>query len=330
VRRALITGGTGFLGRHLVAHLRRTEPMTRLRLLCRASTPNGHDPAVEVVRGDVTDPASVLRAMDGVDQVYHVAGLLSGLPSDRRAIFAVHVEGARNICAAAARHRPERLVFVSTSGTIAISRRPALHDEGAAYPYTLVSRWPYYVSKIFAEKLVIAATAEHGLPTVVVNPTLVLGPAGGPASTNAMIAPFLDSRLQFVPRGGLSFVDVRDVAAILPAAAVRGQTGQRYLLSSANCSFRELVRRLDVVSGRPARCLPSVPTPLLLDAARLLRLLPRVAQRVPVSGASLEIATHYWYADASKARAELGFAPRDPSETLAAAVRDLQLAGLGR
>ena len=330
MRRVLITGGTGFLGRHLVAHLRRTEPRTRLRLLCRSSLPEKLDPGVEVVRGDVTDPASVLRAMEGVDQVYHAAGLLSGRTADRRAIFAVHVEGARNVCAAAARHRPEQLVFVSTSGTIAVSRRPTLHDEGAEYPYSLVSRWPYYLSKIFAEKLALSATAEHGLPTVIVNPSLVLGPDGGQASTNAVIASFLDARLPFVPRGGVSFVDVRDVAAVLPTAAVRGRAGQRYLLSSANCTFRELARRLDVVRDRPARCLPSAPTPLLLDAARLLRLVPRVGQVFQVSGASLELATHYWYADASKARGELGFRPRDPSETLAAAVHDLQLSGLDR
>jgi len=324
VKRVLVTGGTGFLGRHLVAHLRRTEPETRLRLLRRASNPPGHDGAVEVVRGDVTDAASVCRAMDGVDQVYHLAGLVSRRPSDRAALFASHVEGARNICAAAVRHRPERLMVVSTSGTIAVSRRPVLHDERAAYPYTLVSRWPYYLSKIFAEKLALQATAEHGLPIVVVNPTLVLGPCGGPASTNAMIAPFLDARLPFVPRGGSSFVDVRDVAAMLPVAATRGRVGQRYLLTAANVSFRELASRLAALDGRPARCLPVLPTALVRDAARVLKLLPPVAQRVLFDPAGLEMSTCFWYADGSKARTELGFVPRDPSETLAAAIRDLQ------
>jgi dihydroflavonol-4-reductase len=330
VKRVLITGGTGFLGRHLVAHLRQTEPETRLRLLCRASTPAAHDPAIEVVRGDVTDLASVLRAMAGVDQVYHLAGRVSRRPSDRQALFATHVAGARSICAAAARHRPERLVFVSTSGTMAVSRRPTGHDEGAAYPYGLVSRWPYYLSKIFAEKLAMHATVEHGLPTVVVNPTLLLGPCGGPSSTNAVIAPFLHARLPFVPRGGLSFVDVRDVAAILPVAAVRGRPGSRYLLTAANVSFGDLAHRLADLDGRPARCLPVLPTPLVRDAARLLKLLPLAAQRVLFDPVGLEMSTCFWYADASKARAGLGFAPRDPSETLAAAILDLRHAGAAR
>ena len=329
MKRVLITGGTGFLGRHLVAHLRQREPRTHVRLLCRSSRPEKLDPNVEVVRGDVTDAASVLRAMDGVDQVYHLAGLISQRPADRRAIFAVHVEGARNVVAAAAHHRPERLVFVSTSGTIAVSRQPVPHDEEATYPYALVSRWPYYLSKIFAEKLALHATAEHGLPTVVVNPTLVLGPCGGPTSTNAVIAPFLGTRLPFVSRGGSSFVDVRDVAAILPVAAVRGRAGQRYLLTAANSSLREFARQIDTLLGRSPRRLPVAPTPLLQDAARLLHLAPRLGQPFQVSGASLETATVYWYADASKARAELGWSPRDPSETLMAAVCDLRRAGLG-
>jgi dihydroflavonol-4-reductase len=327
VKQALITGGAGFLGRHLVAHLRRTEPRTHLRLLCRSSVPDDDDPAIEIVRGDVTDPASVTRAMDGVDQVYHLAGRVTRGRSGQHDPFALHIEGARNVCAAAVRHRPAQLVVVSTSGTIAVSRRPALHDEGAAYPYALVSQWPYYLSKIFAEKLVVSATAEHELPTVIVNPTLLLGPCGGPASTNAVIAPFLDARLPFVPRGGASFVDVRDVAAVLPTAAARGRPGQRYLVTAANLSLREFARQIDLVRGRPAARRYSVPTPLLRDAARLLRVVPRVGQSLEVNDGSLEMATHYWYADASKARAELGFAPRDPSETLAAAVRDLTCAG---
>lgn len=326
MKRALITGGTGFLGRHLVAHLRKTEPETRLRLLCRVSAPAGHDDAIEIVRGDVTDGTSVLRAMDGVDVVYHLAGRVSQRPPDRRALFTIHVEGARNICAAAARCRPEKLVFVSTSGTMAVSRRPTVHDERAAYPYDLVSRWPYYVSKIFAEKLALSATAEHGLPTVIVNPTLVVGPDGGPASTNAMLVPFLGRGLPAVPRGGVSLVDVRDVAAALPAAALRGRTGERYLLTAANYTLRELAD----LAGTPGRYLPSLPTPLVRDGARLLGLLPYAAQRALFDARSIEMATYFWYADASKARTELGFVPRDPAETLEAAVRDLLHPALDR
>jgi dihydroflavonol-4-reductase len=330
VKRVLVTGGTGFLGRHLVDHLRRTEPMTQLRLLCRASTPAGCDPAVEIVRGDVADPDSVLRAMDGVNEVYHLAGRVSRLPADRHALLRTHVEGARSICGAAVRCRPARLVVVSTSGVVAVSRRPTVQDEWAEYPYELVSRWPYYSSKLFAEKLVLSATAEYGLPTVVVNPTLVLGPDGGPDSTNAILAPLVTGRLPAAPRGGLSFVDVRDVAAILPVAGRLGRVGHRYLLTAANCTFRDLAGRISVLTGRPAPRLPPLPTTLALDVARLLRTLPGLAQRLPLDDAAIQMSALFWYADASKARAELGWAPRPPAETLAAAVSDLQPSELSR
>jgi dihydroflavonol-4-reductase len=323
MKRVLITGGTGFLGRHLVAHLRQTQPATRLRLLCRASFPTGHDASIEVVRGDVTDPTSVLQAMEGVDEVYHLAGRVSRLSSDRRALVTLHVEGARNVCAAAARCRPEKLVVVSTSGTMAVSRRPTVHDERAAYPYELLNRWPYYLSKLFAEKLILSATAEHGLPTVVVSPSLIVGPDGGPGSTNMLLAPLLERRLPVVPRGGLSLVDVRDVAAALPAAALRGRVGQLYLLTAANVSFRELAGRLAELTGQPARCQRLLPAPLALDIAGLLRLVPAAGPRFPFDAEALEMSAYFWYADASKARDELGFAPRDPSETLIAAVHDI-------
>jgi dihydroflavonol-4-reductase len=144
------------------------------------------------------------------------------------------------------------------------------------------------------------------------------------------IAPLLDAHLPFVPQGGLSLVDVRDVAAILPVAAVRGRAGSRYLLTAANVSFRDLASRLAVLAGRPARGLPVLPTPLVRDVARALGLLPFAAQRALFDPAGLEMSTCFWYADASKARTELGFAPRDPSETLTAAVLDLQDAGVAR
>jgi hypothetical protein len=212
-------------------------------------------------------------------------------------------------------------------GTIGLLASYALHYVGTPDAQVAISA-DYF--GLFAEKLALSATAEHGLPTVIVNPTLVIGPNGGPASTNAILTPFLGRRLPALPRGGASIVDVRDVAAALPAAALRGRVGQRYLLTAANWSFRELTGRLAKLTGRPAPRLPSVPAPLTQDIARLLRLLPDAAQRVPFDAWALEMWAHFWYADASKARAELGFAPRDPSETLAAAGRDLLVSDPGR
>jgi dihydroflavonol-4-reductase len=242
----------------------------------------------------------------------------------------VHIEGSRNVCAAAARVRPERIVIVSSSGTVAVSRRPVLLDERAPYPYELVSRWPYYLSKLFAEKLALSATAEHGLPTVLVNPSVLLGPGGGRSSTNAVLAPFLDRRLPIVPRGGLSFVDVRDVAAVLPVAATRGRIGDRYLLAAANWSFRDLAAQLDLLKGERVRHRSAPPTLLIQDIARLARLLPGVEDRFQLDQQALDMAAHFWYADASKARAELGFVPRDPAETLSSAMLDLWRSGPNR
>ena len=314
--RVLVTGGSGFIGRHLVAQLRAAEPDWQVRLLSRRPLPDAAS-GVEVELGDVTEPADVERAMAGVDLVYHLAGRVSRDPADAAELFRLHVEGTRSVCAAAQRHRPRRLVLVSTSGTVAVSRAPRVHDERSGYQVELLGRWPYYASKLFAEKLALNAATRFELPLVILNPSLVLGPGGGPESSNRDIALFLSGRVRAVPRGGLSFVDVRDVAAALVAAARAGRPGQRYLLGGANWTFRELAACLARLSGVPAPRFRAPATPLALAGARALRPLLRLAGTTfEPDDVSIELSAHFWYLDASKARAELDFRPRDPVETL--------------
>ena len=252
------------------------EPETRLRLLCRSSVPAAHDPAIEVVRGDVADAASVLRAMDGVDQVYHLAGPFPvagpiGKPSSQRTSRG---PGMSALPPHAIDRAPGVRLDVWHHRRLAL---PDVHDEGAAYPYTLVSRWPYYLSKIFGEKLALHATAEHGLPTVVVNPTLVLGPCGGrPQRTGDRAIAGRPSPVCL--RGGLSFVDVRDMAAILPVAADPGAGRIALPADRRECELPRPGESAGRARRRPARGLPVLPTPLVRDVARALGLLPFAAR----------------------------------------------------
>jgi len=323
----LVTGGTGFIGRHLVARLRAAEPAADVRLLSRRPLAAA-EPGIELV-GDVTEPADVDRAMAGASVVYHLAGRVSRNPADAAQLYRLHVEGTRNVCWAARVHRPSRLVVVSTSGILAVSEIPTVHDEGSGYKVELVGRWPYYASKLFAEKLALDAAARFDLPLVVVNPSLVLGPGGGPESTNRDVALFLAGRIPVIPRGGLSFVDVRDLATALVAAARVGRPGERYLLGAANWTFRELAGWLSRLSGAPVPRLHAPSTPLVLAGTRVLRPLLGLAGRAfEPDDVSIDLSAHFWYVDASKARAELGFRPRDPVETLRDTTNDLRRSDL--
>ncbi|MGZ6125479.1 MAG: NAD-dependent epimerase/dehydratase family protein, partial [Myxococcales bacterium] len=144
----LVTGATGFLGSTLLPLLRGAGH--EVRALLRSGAPI---PGVEVVKGDVRDPDAVRRALDGVEGLYHLAGLVSRDPADARRMYELHVDGTRNLMSAAARAKLERIVLASSSGTIGVSRVRRVATEEDDYPIEAVGRWPYYLSKIYEEKI---------------------------------------------------------------------------------------------------------------------------------------------------------------------------------
>jgi len=312
----LVTGATGFIGKHLVEQLRLAEADSRLRILCRGASPWDNHSRAEVVRGDVTSREDLMRAAEGVNEIYHLAGLVSRNPKKKWLLYQTHVEGTRNVCEAARQHGVQKIVHVSSSGTIAVSRGPTVHDEHSGYKHDIVGAWPYYLSKIFAGKLALTYWAQQQLPVVVVNPSLLLGPGDDRKSSTYDVALFLRGQILAVPRGGLNFVDVRDAAGGLIGAMRNGRPGERYLLGGVNWSFRDFVEHLSKVSGVRA---PALQPPLgfSLASARLLRrLMPLVGKSFPVDDESIKMSALFWYCDSTKARKETGLQTRHPVETL--------------
>src|SRR3989441_1111408 len=327
----LVTGATGFLGKHLVEQLKASldsesgvSSQGRLRILCRGASLWDNDPQVDVERGDITSRQDVERAMAGISEIYHLAGVVSRDPKKKWLLYQTHVQGTRNVCEAALRQGVRKVVHVSSSGTIAVSRKPVAHDEKSGYKHELVGEWPYYLSKIFAEKLALAYFERHKLPVVVANPSLLLGPGDDRGSSTRDVALFLAGQIQALPLGGLNFVDARDAAAGLIEAMRSGKPGHRYLLGGPNWSFREFAENLSQVSGvRAPRIQPSLGFSLM-SARALRRLLPLVGKSFALDDASIRMSALYWYCDSTKARTELGFKTRDPVETLKDTVEDLR------
>lgn len=314
----LVTGAGGFLGRELVGQLVAAGAHVRclLHRPDRWRAPEG----VELAYGDVTDAGDVKRAVAGARQVYHLAGRVareSGQDSD---LFRLHVEGTRIVCREAAGAGVSKLVLVSSSGTIAVSGGPRAQDEEAGCKPDIFGDWPYYTSKMYAEKLALRQSAEGGVPVVVAGPALVLGPGDVHESSTGDVARALDGGIQAAPRGGLNFVDVRDVAAGLIAAMERGQPGQRYLLGGENWTFRRFFGEIARLAGRTAPRL-SVP-PTLANA--LARVLEGVRRRpAGLDPASIRMASLYWYVDSSKAKRDLGWVTRPGIDTLRDTIADL-------
>jgi dihydroflavonol-4-reductase len=326
--RVALTGATGFLGRHTVAAL----VAAGHHVVCisrRGTIPEGVDPdSVTAFTADVLDVDALKQAFAAADVVIHGAGFVSNKEKDARRVFDVHVAGTNNAIEAAKAEGIRRFVLVSTSGTVAVGKdADAMFNEDSERPIELVSRWPYYRTKLFSEEAAFLAVADD-FEVVAVNPTLLLGPDDDEdgASTHS-VRTFLEDGMPVTPPGGVAFVDVRDAAQGIVLALEKGRSGERYLLNGCNVSFYEFFRRIARVADVEP---PMAAMPRGLNKA--LDWIPGFSGKGKlsfgvgprVSRNELDLASHYWYCSWDKATAELGWSPRDPGETLGDTVRDLQ------
>jgi dihydroflavonol-4-reductase len=302
----LVTGGTGFLGSHVVRQL--VARGERVRVLARGSSeplPEGAEKIAGDVVRDLPGGVPLQKALEGCERVYHLAGFVSRDPDEGQRMMRVHIDGTRRLLDAAA---GRRVVVASTSGTIAVSREPApIADESAPYATEVVSNWAYYLSKIYQEKL--ALTYQN---VVVVNPSLLLGPGDERQSSTGDVKKFLRQQIPIVPPGGLNFVDARDAAAATVTAMDKGRAGERYLLGGPNWSFADFFGRLSRASKVRGPRL-RLPDKLTLGATTLLEhAYKALHKQAPVDRISVEMSQVYWYCDSGKAERELGFVARDP------------------
>ncbi len=321
--RYLVTGGTGFLGEHLVRQLVDAGDC-EVRVIARSRSPLLEEEPVEIIRGDISCGDELARALVGCDGVFHLAGMVSRDPDDGQRMMRVHVDGSRRLLEQAKAAGVVRVIVASTSGTVAVSKYDDVLDESAGYATELVAGWPYYASKIYQEKLVFELGTKLGVEVVCVNPSLLLGPGDRRLSSTGDVLKFLRRQIPVVPPGGLNFVDVRDAAKATAAAMTRGRPGERYLLGGPNWTFKEFFGRLSrVAKVAPPRL--RLPSQANRWGAGLLEHVARWRGNEPtVDRASVEMGEHYWYCDSGKAARELGFDVRDPALTLGDTVRYLR------
>ena len=324
---ALVTGATGFLGRHLVRLLLDSDPDLRVRAFSRSRTTEFDSTRVESVLGDITDPGDVETALQGADEVYHLAGVVQRSPADNWSMYQTHVGGTRNLCEAMLTHGPRKCVVASSSGTVAVSREAVVHTEESGYKQAVVHEWPYYLSKIYQEKQAFWYCEHRKLPLVVINPSLLLGPGDDRLSSTNDVRLFLKGQIKTVPSGGLNLVDVRDAAAGAIAAMRKGKVGERYLLAGENLTFREWI----IHAAKVARMShPRIQLPervARFGAAALRNLYPMVGKSFELDDATVRMSSLFWYCDASKARRQLGFTRRPADETLRDTIRYLRSSG---
>ena len=324
----LVTGSTGFLGNHLARFLHaRGSP---LRLLVRESsdleTIKGID--AQVRGGDLLDRASLDRAASGCSAVFHVAAEYSLWTANPARMYEVNVQGTRNMLAAARKASVERFVHTSSVGTI------VPHPDGRpvteASPSNLAGMVGHYKrSKFLAEQVALRAAAA-GQDVVIVNPTAPVGERDfRPTPTGKIILDFLEGRMPAYVDTGLNLVDARDAARGHWLAAVRGRSGERYLLGSENLSLQQILTLVAEASGRPAPRF-RLPYGAALVAAAACMAWSRVSGRppaVPMDG--VRMARRTMYADSGKAMRQLGYLPGPVRPALERAVRWFERSAAG-
>lgn len=315
----LVTGGTGFVGAHVVrALLSRGRPVRCLvrpgsRLANLAGLP------VELVPGDLGDRRALDAAVRGAETLYHCAADYRLYARDPREIYAANVDGTENILSAASAAGVRRIVHTSSVATLSPRADGTPADErDAASERDVIGH--YKRSKVLAERVALRHAAE-GLPVVVVNPSTPVGELDvKPTPTGRIVVDFLRRRMPAYVDTGLNVVDVRDVAVGHLLAAEKGRAGERYILGHRNLTLKELLDILGGISGipSPALRLPHwVPVAAAAVDTGLARLLGR-EPRVSLEGARM--ARHRMFFDAGKAVAELGLPQSPVEDALARAV----------
>ena len=320
--KSLITGGSGFIGSHVVRALAKRGD--ELRLLARKNSDLDHLAHLEFERrtGDVTDRAALRRSMKGVDRVFHCAGVTSMKPGARARVFEVNVGGTRNVCEEALRAGVERVVVTSSVGAIGPAKPGTTADEDQ--PFLVGGLGVTYINSKHEAEAEAWRIAAHGLDVVAVNPSFVLGPDDPKGTSNRLISRFLLRRLPAYVEGGLNIVDVRDVAAGHVLADEKGTAGERYILGGRNFTMTRLFADLSRLSGvePPAVRVPGPLAVLWVEGAT------RAGLPLPVTADELRAVQQWWVYKTKKAQRELGFKARPHEETLEDAV-NWQLERLG-
>jgi nucleoside-diphosphate-sugar epimerase len=318
----LVTGGSGFLGRHVLFTLRRLEPDARLLVLVRdAAAWRAQEWAaelgpVELLEGPLT-PTDAWRAdprLAGVRGIFHLAAVVNHSRSALDETFRTNVTGTTAMVELAA-YLGCRLLFVSTSGVVSCSRRPGDGAfEDGEFRDDVVGAWPYYASKIAAEREARTLADRLGVELVVVRPPVLLGPGDHRFRSTVNVLRVMRGRVPAVPRGGMHFADVRDAADAIVRAMLLPRPRSIYHLVGAVSSLDAFFCRVAEAAGlrRTWRVLPSW---LMLAAARLNRLLGSPLHVLP-DPVLLEMASHHWDHRSRFAEPELTYASRAPDETL--------------
>lgn len=238
-----MTGGFGLVGSFVIRRLltegfyvktlRRSESDTR----CLSDVLE----QIEIIRGDILDVVLLEDIIKDVDYVVHTAGIVSYDPADREEIFKINVEGTSNLVNAALSFPVKKFCHVSSVATLGRGQgEKVVVDEET--PRSDVHEQVYYAqSKYLSEKEVWRGVCE-GLPAVIVNPSVILGPGDIRKSSTRLFGHILRKK-NYYPSGKFNYIDVRDLADIIFRMLISDVSGERFIAGAGAVSYKEFFRK---------------------------------------------------------------------------------------
>ncbi|HTY86498.1 MAG TPA: hopanoid-associated sugar epimerase [Candidatus Acidoferrum sp.] len=323
--KCFVTGASGFIGSNLVREL--VAQGHRVTALLRPHADERALAGVEFQRatGDVLDRRLLEREIEGCDWCFHVAASYHLWMRDYAPMYAVNVEGTRNVLEAAGKVGCRRIVYTSTVGCIGLPKKV----KGR---YTPTTEWDqlstdqltnHYKASKWQAECVAEKLVGNGLPIVIVNPTAPVGPGDGkPTPTGQIIVDFLNRKLPAYLDTGLNWVHVRDVAVGHLRAAEQGKIGERYILGHAegNWTMRETLAVLEEITGVPAPRM-RIPYRVALAAAHVDEMISRFTGRPPRAPlAGVRMAKYKMWFNPAKAIQWLQLPQTPPRQAFADAV----------
>lgn len=318
----LVTGASGFAGRHL---LESRAPGTTAIALVRDRTAwdaeewTGRLDDVSTVQGSLTGADSLADELPPLAGIFHCAALVRHSRINAEEVYTTNVDGTLAMVRLAARHRC-RVVMLSTSGTVGCFASPdETADETAEFCEATVKDWPYYHSKIIAERRARALAEELGVELVFIRPPVLLGPGDHRFRSTSNIVRMLRGRLPFLIRGGMHFIDIRDaIRAVWNAMTLPGVRPIYHLAGTAS-SIEEFFGMVEEVSGvaAPHRILPYGIAHKIAAADEWIGMRLRGEPLHVFPGpVVVEMAAHYWGLTSLYAEDDLDYRCRNPRMTL--------------
>src|SRR5258706_6290791 len=307
--RVLVTGASGFVG-SAVAHALAARGYAVSALLRSSSKrTNLAGLACEIVEGDMADAQSMMRELDGVRYLFHVAADYRLWARDPQEIIRNNLEGTRNVMNAARICGTERIVYTSSVATLKPLAGRAADETSRLEAHEAIGA--YKQSKIAAQLLVETMIAEESLPAVIVSPSTPVGPRDiRPTPTGRIIVEAASGRIPAFVDTGLNVVHVDDVAQGHILALERGRIGQNYILGGQDVALQELLGVIAQFAGRqpPRVRLPRQP---LFPLAYAAEAIARLTGKEPfITADGLRMAKHRMFFSSARAERELGYKAR--------------------